>query len=277
MKKLFCVSLVLMLLLTGLSACKKKEQSASATTAADSGSPADASVVTDEAAAPATLTTAAAAPQATQSAAPQTAENTGSATGETTSAAAQASAGSLSKEEILQLIARANQLTIGWLDLGFEAKKYFDGSDTVDIEIEGYSVPFTALSGAPYASVDALKTAVHETYTAAASEIFDGFIPTMYRMKDGKFYAQSSLGQGDASDGCRVKIKLLSQSESECRLQLDHVYDPALGEILDNYQAGDTVRSETMVLQKENGAWKFTSPVSLFGLYFNWFSLEWES
>ncbi len=272
MKKAVCFALVLLLL--SLSGCKSKKTDRAEETTAAAGESAGAPVEnTQDTAAPAVSSTAAStegAASAPVSGIPVDRQN---ADGQASAAPA---IETLSKEELGRLVTAANDLTLGWLNMGFAAKDHFDQNDTYEKPVEEYTIPFIRISGADYSSVEELKAAVNRVYTADAAAIFDGFIGSMYEMHDGKLYADSAIGQGGDIGGVRAVLKVSSQSAEECRLQVDYICDNSVGGgVMDGYRQGDLVKSETLTLKKENGQWKFTGPVSIFGLYFNWYPLSW--
>lgn len=274
MKRILCFSLVFLLFC--LSGCKSMKKNKAADTTAAAGESAGAPVENaQDPAAPASAF-ASSASISSASAVKNTTTVPSVASEQSVSSGVAASAGdTLSKEEIGRLLVTANDLTLGWLNIGFTAKAHFDQNDSYDKLVNEYTIPYIRISGADYGSVEELKAAVARVYTAEAAEIFDGFIDSMYEMHDGKFYADSAIGQGGDTDGVRASVKILSQTANECRLQVDYFCDPTLGQSAGGYKAGDLIRSETLTLKKENDGWKFTSPVSIFGLYFNWYQLTW--
>ena len=267
MKKTYVILPLVFLLLCG---CGKISIQSQNETAAEVGGSAASATGTADAAAPATQASSRATPQQGKNGASTTAASASDGAGQTAvSDAAKAGTVTISKKEIEDMIVSANSFTLGWLHIGFEAKKYMDAGDTIQVQMDEYSIPYTCVSGAPYRSVDELKAAVQQFYAAEACEIFDGFIQSMYLMKDGKLYVQSTIGQSGGSGFAHGTVRLLSQTENECRLQLDETNDPSA----DGQSSASNSRTVTLI--NENGLWRFTAPVTLLGLYNGSYQLAW--
>lgn len=166
-------------------------------------------------------------------------EETGSGSAE---AAADDSTGPLTKEQIKRLLEDATEAYVGWV-VGWGA--------TLDRESDTLTVgnrKYCRVTDGKCRSIDEINTTLHAIYTNACCADYP--IDSLYMEQDGKLYGYEMLGQGGDAPPGNVSLKILSQTETECRVCVQYSEE----------HASDL----NCTLVKEDGKWKFTEPINVY-------------
>lgn len=151
----------------------------------------------------------------------------------------------LTKEQVKRLLEEATETYVGWI-VGWGATLDRDN----DTFTEG-NQKYCLVTAGKYSSIAEINAAIHTYYTNACCE--ENPIDSLYKERDGKLYGYELLGQGGDAPPGNATLKILSQTETECRVCVEYSEE----------HASDL----NCTLVKEDGKWKFTEPINVYTGY----------
>ena len=157
-----------------------------------------------------------------------------------------ASAEPLTEEQVKRLLEEATEAYVGWV-VGWGATLDRDGESFTENNMKYFRVTDGA-----YKSIEEIKAALHAVYTNACCADRCS-VDSLYIERDGKLYGYELLGQGGDAPPGSATLKILSQTETECRVRVTY--------------SSDYANDLNCTLVKEDGRWKFPEPINVYTGY----------
>ena len=170
----------------------------------------------------------------------------------------------LSKKEVKELFIKANNMYMGWIIYGREARKCEDKNDSIQ-----YGTDFPVGSSYPthyrvvseeYKTKDDLDKALNNSFSKFVyKDIFD----SAYVMQDGKLYCRIEVGDGGDWYPSKLKLEIISANNSVCKFKISEYFTDE--EISNGYgrdESGLHTADREFTMYKMNGKWLITEKFS---------------
>lgn len=154
------------------------------------------------------------------------------------------SADTLSDKEIKELFVGANEVYVGWLCSSANIEANWD--NIISLDDSGYY--YSEVTSCKFSTVQEIEKELQRYFS---EEAYKNELNSMYKMKDGKLYANYNLCEGGDAVSYGEKLVVASKTPSRCEFSIAPVYEDGENLVYD-YES-----SIINTIELIDGQWKF--------------------